>query len=1457
MPERASLISLFTGSGVTNLDEMRALYNQYGGGGDIHIDPSKKGTFTAAARRRGMGVQEFASRVLSNKDDYSTAMVRKANFARNAAKWRGDGGELSDGDPKDPYNSRDGWFRYWYENRPYQLIDAIDWQLDGTKSIEKAKKAIYDAINSYNETYIPTAVNGKAYDGRMPSGMTNYWDKGNGMARYALNATSFGYSDNPENDFVNYTAGMNVPEYRQVIYTLDPFKGIDRGTLIHERSHGIPWFVKEQVRGKRWLNDGVAYDKYLDNINEIYSRLNEFRFKNNLDPRKTYTEDDVIKWRESGALKDFDLDRYDNDSVYDLINNVAYNNPAGNLPKNANYAAYGEDFDNNYRPVDMRTFVNPELTPEYEADLYGAPYISLDLDKYGRKDIKTMAQNAASGDEAGMYFSGDDRGIILPSSEKKWKERVFRRAFDKQQRRNERYADSVAAKRDAINRIKSGDPTGMYDYVNLGREEVLRRDVLPFMGAALSPIAIAEAVPYALNAGVGNAVAKGMDFFKYTMPGTYLKAAGLNGAASYADAAALAGFGAHAMRNAMDSPSAESIANLALALPFIPGGSRIGKAAKTINSNSGLSNKLSTQERLAAKMSRMNKMKVGNAFKEYVADKVLSGNKAFKYIFPRTTSETMYEKLGKMNEISMKYRQSARNHNPNINNNYTFESDVVTNSGNLGKRLDTVSDPSIEGKATVDKYVFNSDSYTVYHSPLATSFSPKKYSVTKRTIGSKRNATSDIIGNVHDNTLSPAIRARNARINSKMKGNGIITGSPTLYESIPGVPGDTDIITTKKRAGNVIQKLGLKETGAVNGIGDKKYSFTNNADLYGKEPIDLDIIHESDGHASGKLAEEIYAVIDPVGYSELRNNNTVKVLTKQQPNAIPYSAEELYSILQSNPNYVQELNMMNTFRSGRIKHNNRIAAFIAVDPVKSKKVIEKIGQSVFGSEYKNAKQLMPKMNYDNIGENKKFLKSLNLPEEWANDPEKVSAVLEKYVLEKTTATRGVSDARTWSQAIDYSVSPSAAQSASGPGRNSVEGSKYGGGHNYAKTMMTALQFPISKRQVDFTSPIDVVNAIERQSTVSSGKKRVSELFTSKQIEEINNILGDGNDIRPDMTYKEMVDRITFHQAKVGSFTNGSYDYSQQVIDNEKISGILDLPVIRTGNYYDINGDGVKQAGYVGGMTADHYGLAYTPSGQEIEIGSMFPIIDANTNTTGATRYGGTVKNIMNDTPDIDRKLVKQLIRQIDDRLKHASNLRLDSEELMTIKESADEGLSSRVFKKNLETQRQVKRIKNREAARRNEYHNTSKDGNDVVHTDYYGDVLNTDNKYQAIADTYRKEYYSADNIAGIRNIGAAIAGATLPVVGLATYAISKATNDQEKKFGTTVRDYKNASIPAEQLQRQLLNDIRNNNGIFKDIVVDSPEDAYLVMEAFLGKKFLKKKGITQESVKKAYSYNSD
>lgn len=53
----------------------------------IHINPANKGKFTASASKAGMGVQEFANHVMRHKGDYSATQVKRANFARNAAKW--------------------------------------------------------------------------------------------------------------------------------------------------------------------------------------------------------------------------------------------------------------------------------------------------------------------------------------------------------------------------------------------------------------------------------------------------------------------------------------------------------------------------------------------------------------------------------------------------------------------------------------------------------------------------------------------------------------------------------------------------------------------------------------------------------------------------------------------------------------------------------------------------------------------------------------------------------------------------------------------------------------------------------------------------------------------------------------------------------------------------------------------------------------------------------------------------------------------------------------------------------------------------------------------------------------------------------------------------------------------------------------------------------------------------
>ena len=64
--------------------------------GKIKIKPENKGKFTAWAKSHGMSVQEAARHVLRNKEKYSSTLIKRANFARNASKWE-EGGMMEYG----------------------------------------------------------------------------------------------------------------------------------------------------------------------------------------------------------------------------------------------------------------------------------------------------------------------------------------------------------------------------------------------------------------------------------------------------------------------------------------------------------------------------------------------------------------------------------------------------------------------------------------------------------------------------------------------------------------------------------------------------------------------------------------------------------------------------------------------------------------------------------------------------------------------------------------------------------------------------------------------------------------------------------------------------------------------------------------------------------------------------------------------------------------------------------------------------------------------------------------------------------------------------------------------------------------------------------------------------------------------------------------------------------------
>lgn len=136
---------------------------------------------------------------------------------------------------------------------------------------------------------------------------------------------------NFDNDWVN---GMTIPKYKLLYFNNPILPG--NSIQIHEGTHSqIPLIQASLIPENVSLKNGVVYDDYYDDPEEVYSRLMEFRYANNLDPSKKYTIEQIRKMKDYGdggsswpeGKRPLDLlDRYDDKSLLWLINELAYNN---------------------------------------------------------------------------------------------------------------------------------------------------------------------------------------------------------------------------------------------------------------------------------------------------------------------------------------------------------------------------------------------------------------------------------------------------------------------------------------------------------------------------------------------------------------------------------------------------------------------------------------------------------------------------------------------------------------------------------------------------------------------------------------------------------------------------------------------------------------------------------------------------------------------------------------------------------------------------------------------------------------------------------------------------------------------------------------------------------------------------------------------------------------------------
>jgi len=209
-------------------------------------------------------------------------------------------------EPKVPFSDMDNktWLNWWYGGREKQL-----------------KQSFSTGIQKYIDEAVETPIEIVSQQPKDKPGF--------GGAYNLITKTIKLY---PHSKVMNYNEGRDLLFHEQVhalndlpTYKFQPRSDEDSG----------PVYPPEDAIINLGLSNKDDYDYYWDDNREIYSRLMEFRKQNKLHPSKYQDKEQIKKWRDSGKLKQFMLDRYDDDTLLYLFNEVAQNNST----KNAGYYA--------------------------------------------------------------------------------------------------------------------------------------------------------------------------------------------------------------------------------------------------------------------------------------------------------------------------------------------------------------------------------------------------------------------------------------------------------------------------------------------------------------------------------------------------------------------------------------------------------------------------------------------------------------------------------------------------------------------------------------------------------------------------------------------------------------------------------------------------------------------------------------------------------------------------------------------------------------------------------------------------------------------------------------------------------------------------------------------------------------------------------------------------------------
>lgn len=288
-----------------------------------------------------------------------------------------------------------------------------------------------------------------------------------------------------------------------------------------------------------------------------------------------------------------------------------------------------------------------------------------------------------------------------------------------------------------------------------------------------------------------------------------------------------------------------------------------------------------------------------------------------------------------------------------------------------------------------------------------------------------------------DNKFQTAVQNYVDRLNKRMDGDGVVSGSLVHYGNgtIPATisdtgelvgPADTEIYTTAKRLPALQKKLELQATGGTNAVdgirGESPYIFKGGGS--GHESTEINVIGENaDGYATGALAHQIYRANHPKEYADLlrkAEKSQGYVETINLP--LPVTAEELFQEVSKNPQAMKKSAMTDMMLANKRRdavtkagRRTRSVLFNTPDEKRDQEALDVLlGGAIanVGKDYQPATTMFPNMRFDNVDANKQFLKEafkLNdkTADLFAHSPKKMELLMEQFHQSLTTSRRGV------------------------------------------------------------------------------------------------------------------------------------------------------------------------------------------------------------------------------------------------------------------------------------------------------------------------------------------------------------------------------------------------------------------------------------------------------------------